>query len=127
VSAEAPDPDAARRYAALAASVAWTSALDTLEAAVEAAEAFLDNPVGHMSSGPDAPNAVTRMDWLPPALEGHIPASALARARALADKQANIAVRLAEARQDVLRQLQAVSSVPGIGESQAAVYLDVTG
>ncbi|WP_159827742.1 hypothetical protein [Arthrobacter sp. 9AX] len=127
MSAEAPDPDAAKRYAALAAAVAWTSALDTLEAAVEAAEAFLDNPVAHMSSGPVAPAAVTRMDWLPPALEGHIPASAVARARILADKQASIARRLAEARQDVQRQLQAVSSVPGIGESRPAVYLDVTG
>lgn len=134
MSAEAESPvwdaqasEAAKRYAALAAYVAWTSALDTLEAAADAAEVFLDDPVGNMLSGADIPNALTRMDWLPPVLEGQLPAGALARANALAARQANITRRLAEARRDVLSQLQAVSSIPGIGEPAAAIYLDVKG
>jgi hypothetical protein len=56
-----------------------------------------------------------------------LPAAARRLAVALAAAQERVARRLEEARIGVARQLQAVSSVPGVGESSGAVYLDVNG
>jgi hypothetical protein len=56
-----------------------------------------------------------------------VPAEARRRALALSAAQERVAQRLEEARQDVARQLQAVSQVPGIGAPARAVYLDVNG
>ncbi|MDF9752651.1 hypothetical protein [Arthrobacter sp. ES3-54] len=110
------------------ALAAWTAVLDVLEMAVQAAERTLKDPLGPLSSAvPDhvAPLPVER--WTPPTRPGPLPAAARRRAAALAAAQERVAHRLDEARMDVARQLQAVSSVPGVGESSAAIYLDVNG
>lgn len=56
-----------------------------------------------------------------------MPVEVRARAAALAARQETLIRQLEEARRNVARQLQAVSSVPGIGDPAAAVYLDVKG
>jgi hypothetical protein len=114
--------------AADTALAAWTAVLDVLEMAVQAAERTLKDPLGPLSSA--APSHVAPLPverWTPPSRPGPLPAAARRRAAALAAAQERVAHRLDEARMDVARQLQAVSSVPGVGESAAAVYLDVNG
>lgn len=114
--------------AADTALAAWTAVLDVLEMAVQAAERTLKDPLGPLSSA--APHHVAPLPverWTPPARPGPLPAAARRRAAALAAAQERVAHRLNEARLDVARQLQAVSSVPGVGESSAAIYLDVNG
>ena len=114
--------------AADTALAAWTAILDVLEMAVQAAERTLKDPLGPLSSA--APSHVAPLPlerWTPPTRPGPLPAAARRRAAALAAAQQRVAHRLDEARMDVARQLQAVSSVPGVGESSAAIYLDVNG
>ena len=110
------------------ALAAWTAVLDMLEMAVHAAERTLKDPLGPLA-GPAGPVAEPRPEkrWSPPSLQGPLPAAARRRAVALAAAQERVALRLKEARVGVARQLQAVSSVPGVGESSGAVYLDVNG
>lgn len=110
------------------ALAAWTAILDVLEMAVGAAERTLKDPLGPLSAAPQAgvePHAEKR--WQPPVLPGPLPAVARRRALALSAAQERVAKRLEEARLDVAKQLQAVSSVPGVGEPSGAVYLDVNG
>jgi hypothetical protein len=110
------------------ALAAWTAILDVLEMAVNAAERTLKDPLGPLSSAPQG--GVVRSPeerWSPPTLPGPLPLEARRRADALSAAQERVARRLEEARLDVARQLQAVTSVPGVGESSGAVYLDVNG
>ena len=114
--------------AADTALAAWTAILDVLEMAVQAAERTLKDPLGPLSAA--APHHVVPLPverWAPPTRPGPLPAAARRRAAALAAAQERVAHRLDEARMDVARQLQAVSSVPGVGGSSAAIYLDVNG
>lgn len=114
--------------AADTALAAWTAILDVLEMAVQAAERTLKDPLGPLSAA--APHRVAPLPverWTPPTRPGPLPPAARRRAAALAAAQERVAHRLDEARMDVARQLQAVSSVPGVGESSAAIYLDVNG
>jgi hypothetical protein len=110
------------------ALAAWSAVLDMLEMAVHAAERTLKDPLGPLSVATGSvaePRPEKR--WSPPSLSGPLPAAARRRAVALAAAQERVALRLEEARVGVARQLQAVSSVPGVGESSGAVYLDVNG
>ncbi|MEC5192951.1 MULTISPECIES: hypothetical protein [unclassified Arthrobacter] len=110
------------------ALAAWNAVLDMLEMAVGAAERTLKDPLGPLSAAPQAgaePRAEKR--WQPPVSPGPLPDVARRRALALSAAQERVARRLEEARSDVARQLQAVSSVPGIGDPSGAVYLDVNG
>lgn len=110
------------------ALAAWNAILDVLEMAVGAAERTLKDPLGPLSAPPQAgvePHAEKR--WQPPVLPGPMPAVARRRALALSAAQERVAKRLEEARLDVAKQLQAVSSVPGVGDPSGAVYLDVNG
>jgi hypothetical protein len=110
------------------ALAAWSAVLDMLEMAVHAAERTLKDPLGPLSVATGSvaePRPEKR--WSPPSLSGPLPAAARRRAVALAAAQERVAIRLEEARIGVARQLQAVSSVPGVGESSGAVYLDVNG
>lgn len=122
-----PDLDDAGGNAAAIALSDWTTVLDGLEAAVGAAEAALQDPRGGLSAGPISTGADSQKDWVPPTLTAALPPELRARAMDLAGKQESITQRLEESRLDAARQLQAVSSVPGIGEPPAAVYLDVKG
>ncbi|MHA7222575.1 hypothetical protein ACX80S_09690 [Arthrobacter sp. RHLT1-20] len=106
---------------------AWTAILDVLESAVASAERTLNDPLGPLSTPHHAAAATPRDRWTPPALTGPLPAEARRRAVALSAAQQRVAQRLEDARRDVARQLQAVSSVPGVGESAGAIYLDVNG
>lgn len=110
------------------AMAAWNAILDVLELAVGAAERTLKDPLGPLSAAPQAgaePQPEKR--WQPPSLPGPLPAGARRRALALAAAQERVARRLEAARLDISRQLQAVSSVPGVGNPAGAVYLDVNG
>ena len=110
------------------ALAAWMAVLDVFEMAVQAAERTLKDPLGPLASA--SPNHVAPLPverWTPPTPPGPLSAAARRRAAALAAAQERVAHRLDEARMDVARQLQAVSSVPGVGESSAAIYLDVNG
>jgi hypothetical protein len=110
------------------AMVAWTAILDMLEMAVGAAERTLKDPLGPLSSAPAGAGVLSPQErWSPPTLPGPLPLEARRRAVALSAAQERVARRLEEARLDVARQLHAVSSVPGVGESSGAVYLDVNG
>ncbi|ACL40956.1 conserved hypothetical protein [Pseudarthrobacter chlorophenolicus A6] len=95
---------------------AWTAILDAMEAAADHAEALLGKPDhGH------------RGDWTPAGVPGPLPLQLQERALLLGDRQEDLVRRLEEARMSTQRQLNAVSSVPGVGEASAAVYLDITG
>ncbi|CAI3792909.1 hypothetical protein [Pseudarthrobacter sp. MM222] len=110
------------------ALAAWTAVLDMLEMAVGAAERTLKDPLGPLSSAPQDGVVLSPQErWSPPTLPGPLPPEARRRAVALSAAQERVARRLEEARLDVARQLQAVTSVPGVGESSSAVYLDVNG
>lgn len=110
------------------AFAAWNAILEVLELAVGAAERTLKDPLGPLSAGPQtAPEPQPEKRWQPPSVPGPLPAGARRRALALAAAQERVAKRLEEARMDVARQLQAVSSVPGVGDPSGAVYLDVNG
>ncbi|QNE15633.1 hypothetical protein [Pseudarthrobacter sp. NBSH8] len=117
-----PDLDDAQDNAVNTGLAAWVAVLKGLEVSVGAAESTLQDPLGHLSAGPGSAGVKT---WLPPILTTPFPPELSARANALAEKQESVTRRLEEARLDAARQLQAVSSVPGIGEPAAAVYLDV--
>lgn len=107
---------------------AWMAVLDVLETAVQAAERTLKDPLGPLAAATgSAAEPQPEQRWSPPSLPGPLPAAARRRAIALAAAQERVALRLEEARRGVARQLQAVSSVPGVGESPGAVYLDVNG
>jgi hypothetical protein len=107
---------------------AWLAVLDVLEMAVQAAERTLKDPLGPLAV-PAGTVAEPRPEkrWSPPAMTGQLPAAARRRAVALAAAQERVSRRLEEMRQDVARQLQAVSSVPGVGAPSRAIYLDVNG
>ncbi|WP_165838009.1 MULTISPECIES: hypothetical protein [unclassified Pseudarthrobacter] len=133
--AESPTTDpAAEADAALAR---WTAVLDSLERTADAAGALIHQhtrgipgtsprPVRAQQLQRTQPNQQAK---LPPLAALPDPAAAAVRARAvaLAARQEALIRQLEEARADVARQLQAVSSIPGIGAPAAAVYLDVTG
>ncbi|MET1154901.1 hypothetical protein [Arthrobacter sp.] len=107
---------------------AWHAILDLLEGAVGAAERTLKDPLGPLSAALES--AVVPLPeghWQPSVLPGPLPEEARRRAVALSAAQTRIASRLEEARLDVAKQLQAVSSVPGVGDPSGAVYLDVNG
>jgi hypothetical protein len=123
----AKHPDLDDGEAAEPALAAWTAVLDALESAVGAAESTLHDPLGRLSGAHDSAVTVQGKSWLPPTFTTPLPPEIRARAIALAAEQESVTRRLEEARLDAARQLQAVSSVPGIGEPPAAVYLDVKG
>ncbi len=125
--AKHPDLDDGEDSAADTALAAWTAVLDTLEAAVGSAESALQDPLDPLSGEPNSAQVNPQQSGLPPTLTTPLPPAARARAIALAAKQESVTRRLEEARRDAARQLQAVSSVPGIGEPLSAVYVDVKG
>jgi hypothetical protein len=125
--AKHPDLDDGEDNAAATVLAAWTAVLDSLEAAVRTAESTLQDPRGRASGAPNSAGATSEKNWFPPTLTTPLPPEISARAMALAAKQESVTRRLEEVRLDTARQLQAVSSVPGIAEPSAAVYLDVKG
>jgi hypothetical protein len=109
------------------AMAAWSRMLDVLEMAVVSAERTLIDPLGPLST-PEQPVAALPVErWSPPSSVSPLPPEARRRAMALSAAQERVARRLEVAKHDVVRQLQAVSSVPGVGGSSGAIYLDVNG
>lgn len=109
------------------AAAAWRLVLDVLEMAVVAAENTLKDPLGPLSAPVQPVAALPVQRWNPPTLVGPLPPEARRRAMALSAAQERVARRLEAAKHDVLRQLHAVSSVPGVAEPSGAIYLDVNG
>lgn len=96
--------------------------------AVQAAERTLKDPLGPLAgSAGSAAEPGPNNRWAPPSLAGPLPVEARRRAVALAAAQERVARRLEDVRNDVSRQLQAVSAVPGVGEPSMAIYIDVHG
>lgn len=110
------------------AVAAWTSVLDSMERITEAAGTLLQQHNGASTDG-NGGRPVAQPARVPSraSLPGPMPAEVQVRAQALEARQESVIRQLAAAQLDVARQLQAVSSIPGIGTSKAAVYLDVTG
>jgi hypothetical protein len=94
----------------------WTGILDAMESAAQSVEDFLHQPGDTFTMPRIAPGP---SDAMPPEVQG--------RALILADRQERLMKAIEEARVSIQRQLQAVSSVPGIGQPPAAVYLDISG
>jgi hypothetical protein len=109
------------------ALAAWSLVLDVLEMAVVAAEKTLKDPLGPLSARDQPVAALPAERWSPPSLNAPLPPEARRRAMALAEAQERVARRLEAAKHDVVRQLHAVSSVPGVGDPSGAIYLDVNG
>jgi hypothetical protein len=125
--AKHPDLDDGDNSAKATALAAWTAVLDTLETAVQTAESTLQDPRDNQPARPNGIRAVSQKSWVPPALTTPLPPELRARAMDLAASQESLTKRLEESRLNAARQLQAVLSVPGIGEPPKAVYLDVKG
>ncbi|MGO4493042.1 hypothetical protein AB4Y86_13280 [Arthrobacter sp. 2YAF22_2] len=110
------------------AAAAWLLVLDVLEMAVTAAEKTLNDPLGPLSAPLHQPeSALPVQRWSPPVLSGPLPPEARRRAMALSAAQERVAKRLEAAKQDVSRQLHALSTVPSLSSPSRAVYLDVQG
>ncbi|WP_400159971.1 hypothetical protein [Arthrobacter sp. BPSS-3] len=110
------------------AAAAWLLVLDVLEMAVNAAERTLNDPLGPLSAPLHQPeSALPVQRWSPPVLSGPLPPEARRRAMALSAAQERVAKRLEAAKQDVSRQLHALSTVPSLSSPSRAVYLDVQG
>ena len=110
------------------AAAAWLLVLDVLEMAVTAAERTLNDPLGPLSAPLHQPeSALPVQRWSPPVLSGPLPPEARRRAMALSAAQERVAKRLEAAKQDVSRQLHALSTVPSLSSPSRAVYLDVQG
>jgi len=110
------------------AAAAWHLVLDVLEMAVTAAERTLNDPLGPLSAPLHQPeSALPVQRWSPPVLSGPLPPEARRRAMALSAAQERVAKRLEAAKQDVSRQLHALSTVPSLNSPSRAVYLDVQG
>jgi hypothetical protein len=109
------------------ALAAWSLVLDLLEMAVVSAEKTLKDPLGPLSVTDQPVAALPVERWSPPSLSAPLPPAARRRAMALSAAQERVARRLEAAKHDAARQLHAVSSVPGVGDRSAAIYLDVNG
>lgn len=110
------------------AAAAWHLVLDVLEMAVASAEKTLNDPLGPLSAPLHQPeSALPVQRWSPPVLSGPLPPEARRRAMALSAAQDRVARRLEAAKQDVSRQIHALSTVPGLSTPSRAVYLDVKG
>lgn len=94
----------------------WAEALDELERDVDVAEAQLHRP------GTDAPAGT----WTPPEDLGPVPAELQERARALHNRQHDVAVRLGEEITVTRRHLNA-TEVLRISAPAGPVYVDTTG
>ena len=127
--AEVPNTDNTWQEQDSAEAVAdWQAVLDSMERITDAASSLLQQPTGAGGDKTQAragvqPARVPSRASLP----GPMPIEVRARALALHARQETVIRQLEEAQLDVARQLQAVSSIPGIGISKTAVYLDVTG
>lgn len=122
------EEDARAEEPADPAAAAWHLVLDVLEMAVAAAEKTLNDPLGPLSAPTGQPEAALPVQrWRPPTLSGPLPPEARRRAMALSAAQDRVARRLEAAKQDVSRQLHALSTVPGLSTPSRAVYLDVKG
>ncbi|WP_434995914.1 hypothetical protein [Arthrobacter sp. Ld5] len=133
VGPDAPtDPDSPTATAAL---TAWTSVLDTLEAALETAlrtaldaAAVDDAPAGTSAVGDLQRQAAVLTGWIPPRVDGPIPAPLVARARRISERQREALAQLAADADTLRRHRSALGSVhAATAPQQSAVYLDVTG
>ena len=97
-----------------------------MERITDAASSLLDQ---HTGADRSEESPVTQPARVPSRalLPAPMPIEVRSRAEAVAARQEIVIRQLEEAQLAVARQLQAVSSIPGIGSSTAAVYLDVTG
>lgn len=108
---------------------AWDAALDDLECRLATA----DNALGHLlndAPGDDnmaASGTATPGAWTPPGGLGPLPSHLAPRAAALVDALNDAARRTAGVRDDTVRQLSAVRSVPLSVDGGSSVYLDVSG
>ncbi len=99
----------------------WEAALQALELDVDAAEALLRT--AHL---PDVGEVARVATWAPPAAMGPLPVALHDRARALLDRQLDVARRTAEAAALSRRHLGAAQAMRA-RPAASPVYVDVQG
>jgi hypothetical protein len=117
-------PDLLTRVAGPAWEAAWSAALGAMELDVERAEALIR---GSRSVAVGATSDVgTPPVWRPPTGLGLLPASLVARAQALLDRQLDVARRTAEAANFSRRQALAAEGMRSRPPA-VPVYIDTEG
>lgn len=97
--------------------LAWSDVLDTLEDGIATAMTALDHP--------DVP--MKAFLWSPPENLGPVPEHLQDRALQILDSQKALNSRLAAARQEAGRHLDALRSIPDRRRQDSSIYLDVNG
>ncbi len=119
------DPDSPMTTAAL---TAWTTVLDALETALEAAADSVVDHAGNPAAGDLMRQTAVLAGWIPPQVDGPIPAELLPRAQRISERQQAVLTRLTADAETLRRHRSAVGSVRAATVAQeSAVYLDVTG
>jgi hypothetical protein len=116
------DPSVDHQSATATAVSAWTAVLDTLEAAVDEAEA------GDLPPATLLHQAAALSSWTPPRVGGPIPDILVARARRINERQHAALTRLTAELGTLRRHRSALGSVRAATAAQrSSVYVDVTG
>ncbi|WP_146067412.1 hypothetical protein [Arthrobacter sp. SX1312] len=111
-----------------AALTAWTTVLDALETALEAAADSVVDHAGNPAAGDLMRQTAVLAGWIPPQVDGPIPAELLPRAQRISERQQAVLTRLTADAETLRRHRSAVGSVRAATVAQeSAVYLDVTG
>ncbi len=113
---------------ATAAFTAWTAVLDALEAALDAAPDSAVDDAGDFAAGDLVRQTAVLAGWIPPQVDGPIPAGLLPRAHSISERQQAVLGRLAADADTLRRHRSALGSVrAATARQESAVYLDVTG
>ncbi|WP_247827935.1 hypothetical protein [Arthrobacter antioxidans] len=113
---------------ATAAFTAWTAVLDALEAALDAAPDSAVDDAGDFAAGDLVRQTAVLAGWIPPQVDGPIPAELLPRAHSISERQQAVLGRLTADADTLRRHRSALGSVrAATARQESAVYLDVTG
>ena len=113
---------------ATAALTAWTAVLDALETALEDALDSAVDDAGNPPAGDLMRQTAVLAGWIPPQVDGPIPAALLPRARSISERQQAVLTRLTADADTLRRHRSALGSVrAATAQQESAVYLDVTG
>lgn len=95
----------------------WEAVLNRLEEGVATALRAMEDPL-------DAPAIEL---WSPPADLGPLPVELRERMERLIEAQKALLEMVAGRRDDVGKQIKALRRVPGVGEPERSLYLDISG
>lgn len=95
----------------------WEAVLDRLEEGVDTAVRAMEDP--------QAAPAIEL--WSPPADLGPLPVGLRERMERLIDSQRALMERIEGRHGEVGKQVRALRRVPGVGETERSLYLDISG